>query len=140
MAKMKSKIFALLSSLVTFKVCNADPIVCVPQGSCYKGSYLESYEGRQFSSFQGIRYAEPPIGELRFKAPQPYNPGEVDFDVSKESTVICVQEVSPQVSQRSEKNSVSYLIYPSSATLKAEKETEFHFFVRSFMVKRTVCC
>ena len=103
MAKMKSKIFALLSSLVTFKVCNADPIVCVPQGSCYKGSYLESYEGRQFSSFQGIRYAEPPIGELRFKAPQTYNPGEVDFDVSKESTVICVQEVSPQVSQRSEK-------------------------------------
>ena len=100
---MKSRIFVILISIAISKICKADPIVCVPQGSCYKGSYLESYEGTQFSSFQGIRYAEPPIGELRFKAPQPYNPGEVDFDVSKESTVICVQEVSPQVSQRSEK-------------------------------------
>ena len=94
---MKSKIFVILISVVISKACNAEPIVCIPQGSCYKGSYLESYEGKQYSSFQGIRYAEPPIGELRFKAPQPYNPGEVDFDVSKESTVMCVQE-SSQVS------------------------------------------
>ena len=107
---MKSKIFFILISVAISKICNADPIVCVPQGSCYKGSYSESYEGRQTSSFQGIRYAEPPVGELRFKAPQPYNPGEVDFDVSKESTVMCVQESSPQVCQGLEKTSIFHLI------------------------------
>lgn len=33
----------------------------------YIGSYLESWSSDPIASFRGIRYAEPPVGELRFK-------------------------------------------------------------------------
>lgn len=32
-----------------------------------KGSILKSRDGREFHGFQGIPYAEPPVGNLRFK-------------------------------------------------------------------------
>ena len=40
----------------------------------------------------GIRYAQPPINELRFKAPQLYQEQEGVYDVSKESHVVCPQQ------------------------------------------------
>ncbi|XP_073818495.1 juvenile hormone esterase-like [Musca autumnalis] len=36
-----------------------------------KGIEMETRFGNKFWSFRGIRYAEPPLGELRFKNPQP---------------------------------------------------------------------
>lgn len=36
------------------------------QGQLF-GSTLKSRDGRDFMAFQGIPYAEPPIGDLRFK-------------------------------------------------------------------------
>ena len=42
------------------------------QNVCYQGSWKDTPQGTQFASFQGIRYAEPPIGNLRFKSPVPY--------------------------------------------------------------------
>lgn len=32
-----------------------------------RGKYETSYKGRQFSAFTSIPYAEPPVGDLRFK-------------------------------------------------------------------------
>ncbi|XP_014256828.1 esterase E4-like [Cimex lectularius] len=35
------------------------------------GDLTESYRGRMFTSFAGVRYAQPPIGDLRFRDPEP---------------------------------------------------------------------
>lgn len=32
-----------------------------------KGSNMVSHHGKPFYAFRGIRYAQPPVGELRFK-------------------------------------------------------------------------
>ncbi|KAK5645312.1 hypothetical protein RI129_006612 [Pyrocoelia pectoralis] len=45
-------------------------IVNVKQGKL-KGKVCIDFDGRPFYSFQGIPYALPPVGNLRFKAPKP---------------------------------------------------------------------
>ncbi|XP_050307750.1 esterase B1-like [Anthonomus grandis grandis] len=48
----------------------SDPVVEIEQGKL-KGSLGADYHGGKFYKFLGIPYAKAPIGELRFKAPQP---------------------------------------------------------------------
>lgn len=48
-------------------------IVTVKQGQL-RGKTLTNRHGNSFYSFQGIPYAKPPLGNLRFKAPQPAEP------------------------------------------------------------------
>lgn len=55
-------IFALLIGFVF----GTEKIVHLNQGQI-RGSSMKSREGREFKAFQGIPYAKPPIGELRFK-------------------------------------------------------------------------
>ncbi|XP_060878022.1 juvenile hormone esterase-like isoform X1 [Metopolophium dirhodum] len=56
-----------------------------------KGQVLQSRDGRTYYSYTGIPYARPPIGELRFKAPQPVEPWNGKLDASRESNKICIQ-------------------------------------------------
>lgn len=42
------------------------PVVNVEQGRL-QGTVRNGHNGQKFYSFQGIPYAEPPVGELRFK-------------------------------------------------------------------------
>ena len=44
-----------------------NPVVSVPSLGAIQGTYSVSVRGRQFGAFQGIPYAVPPIGKLRFK-------------------------------------------------------------------------
>lgn len=44
----------------------SEPVVTVKQGKL-KGKVAEDYKGGKFYSFQGIPYAKPPVGDLRFK-------------------------------------------------------------------------
>jgi len=68
-----------------------EPTVCLDEGVCFHGSWI-STTGRQFSSFQGIRYGKPPTGELRFRNPQPYKYDAGDYDVSEPSSMVpCAQ-------------------------------------------------
>lgn len=46
------------------------PIVTIQQGQLL-GKVSNNRYGKQFYSFQGIPFAKPPLGALRFKAPQP---------------------------------------------------------------------
>ncbi|XP_069355814.1 uncharacterized protein [Maniola hyperantus] len=45
------------------------PVVVSPSGE-FRGSYNTTRRGRQFESYRGIYYAEPPVGELRFQPPK----------------------------------------------------------------------
>nr|CAH7765726.1 unnamed protein product [Callosobruchus chinensis] len=39
-----------------------------------EGAWRTSVKGRKYAAFEGIPYAQPPIGDLRFKAPEPVEP------------------------------------------------------------------
>ncbi|XP_069676553.1 carboxylic ester hydrolase-like [Periplaneta americana] len=52
-----------------------DPVVRVQQG-LLRGMQLVSLHNREFMAFLGVPYAAPPVGDLRFKTPQPSAPWE----------------------------------------------------------------
>ena len=59
--------FALLLLVVCMlSEARADCLVTIAQGTA-RGSVMTSLYGRDFCSYRGIRYAEPPVGELRFR-------------------------------------------------------------------------
>ena len=68
------------------------PTVCLNVNLfCYMGSWMTtgSNYNATFASFQGIQYAQAPIGDLRFKSPLPYQYSNGDNDVSKK-WIFCV--------------------------------------------------
>lgn len=44
-----------------------NPKVLIPSLGEIFGSRMTSSSGRKFSAFRGVPYAEPPVGQLRFK-------------------------------------------------------------------------
>ena len=66
--------------------------VCTfPNLACYDGSVRETDQGTVYHSFQGIRFAEPPTGNLRFKLPVKYEAKDELYDVSGTSDIKCMQ-------------------------------------------------
>nr|AJP62562.1 carboxylesterase [Oxya chinensis] len=49
------------------------PVVTTPLGSL-RGSVIASRTGKPIYSFRGVRFAQPPVGNLRFKPPVPIGP------------------------------------------------------------------
>lgn len=47
--------------------------IALPLG-VIKGQHCQTVYAHDYYSFEGIPYAKPPLGELRFKAPQPIEP------------------------------------------------------------------
>ena len=43
----------------------SQPTICLNQGACYLGSWAATDKGKKYANFQGIRYAQPPIDDLR---------------------------------------------------------------------------
>jgi carboxylesterase type B len=62
-----------------------DPIVTVSNGKL-RGKSGKNIHNGQFYSFQGIPYAKPPVGSLRFKAPQPPEPWRGIRDATQEGS------------------------------------------------------
>jgi carboxylesterase type B len=67
------------------RVIMTEPIVCVEQGKL-KGKICFNIRNERFYSFQGIPYAKPPIGELRFKDAQPPQPWTGIRDATKDGS------------------------------------------------------
>ncbi|CAH1118266.1 unnamed protein product [Phaedon cochleariae] len=59
------------------------PIVKIKSGKL-RGCKKTNLDGTEFYSFLGIPYAKPPIGKLRFKAPQPVEPWTVVKDATRD--------------------------------------------------------
>ncbi|KAF2897292.1 hypothetical protein ILUMI_08884, partial [Ignelater luminosus] len=64
------------------------PIVRTPSGSVM-GRHIKSYGGRTVSAFEGIPFAKPPIGDLRFKEPKKAEPWTSILVANK--TYTCMQ-------------------------------------------------
>ncbi|XP_014244331.1 venom carboxylesterase-6-like [Cimex lectularius] len=68
--------FFLLCLFLTTILCSwadSSPEVAVLQGKVL-GKYIETISGRKIAAFLGIPYAEPPVGNLRFREPVPSKP------------------------------------------------------------------
>ncbi|XP_034950414.1 esterase FE4-like [Chelonus insularis] len=59
-----------------------------------RGSEMTSRLGRKIYAFRGVRYAEPPVDDLRFKTPVPVKPWTVTFDATQEGPM-CPQPKDP---------------------------------------------
>jgi carboxylesterase type B len=80
------KIILFLSILCVFCTnceANIDQIVISTTSGRIKGQQLD-FDGHQVLSFSGIRYAKPPVGELRFAKPHPVDPWNHIYDATSQ--------------------------------------------------------
>ncbi|XP_060536974.1 uncharacterized protein LOC132708568 [Cylas formicarius] len=86
-------IYNKLSNFVVFEPVSRDkmtePIVTVKQG-ILRGKIAKDFDGNNYYKFLGIPFAKPPIGNLRFKAPEPAGPWEDVRDATTDGN-ICYQ-------------------------------------------------
>ncbi|EFA11999.1 esterase 6 precursor [Tribolium castaneum] len=61
-------------ALVSAVVASEHPVVTLPNLGQVQGGTKQSLNGRTFYSFEGVPYAQAPIGENRFKEPVPLTP------------------------------------------------------------------
>ncbi|CAG2054512.1 unnamed protein product [Timema podura] len=83
-------IFIHLLAFVYLRVEDVETVVVQTDRGSLRGSSKISAVGNKYYSFQGIPYAKPPLGNLRFKSPREPDPWEGVRDVIKEKPS-CVQ-------------------------------------------------
>lgn len=71
----------------TVSISKCDPVYVKLREGVLHGSTITSDTGIKYEVFKGIPYAKPPIGPLRFKAPQPYGPIKGSFHADKDRPV-----------------------------------------------------
>ncbi|KAF2885849.1 hypothetical protein ILUMI_20322, partial [Ignelater luminosus] len=86
-----ARIFTVIAFvLLPFVYSDEDILKIKIEQGVLQGKYAQTLKGRTFSSFTGIPYAKPPIGELRFKRSIPAEPWEGVLDATK-SHPMCPQ-------------------------------------------------
>ncbi|XP_067639389.1 venom carboxylesterase-6 [Eurosta solidaginis] len=91
-------IFSIALFLLTLSVCfdtisarTSDILkVKLPHGGVLVGRHRVSHKGRHMRAFMGVPYAEPPVGELRFKPPVPHAPWAGERQATQDSPK-CIQ-------------------------------------------------
>ena len=116
---MKSVILIFLLPILS--LAQEMPMICLNSGACYQGLWLVSNAGNQYASFQGIRYAEAPIGNLRFRPPKLFQSGEALWDVSRESVLKCSQLDIYYLSLQGEEDCLFLNIYVLKAALSQDE-------------------
>ncbi|CAG9854604.1 unnamed protein product [Phyllotreta striolata] len=61
-----------------------EDIVVSTSNGRIRGKTQKNFDGENYCAFYGIPYAKAPVGELRFKAPQPAEPWQEIWDGTKE--------------------------------------------------------
>lgn len=80
---MSSSLFLfLITAGLVAAAQDPNPTVKATDG-VLQGIWRESTKGRPFASFYGIPYARPPVGEYRFREPQPMKPWVGVWDASR---------------------------------------------------------
>lgn len=65
----------LVVTIVVFSLClTTSSVIMQTRNGLIEGIIQKNQNGESFYSFRGIPYAEPPVNELRFKAPLPKEP------------------------------------------------------------------
>jgi para-nitrobenzyl esterase len=85
------------------------PTVTVEQG------VLSGVEVGSVDEFLGVRYAKPPVGDLRWRPPQPVSPGQQQLDASQFGNN-CAQGNSPWGTPSSSEDCLFLNIYVPTAT------------------------
>ncbi|XP_044731316.1 juvenile hormone esterase-like [Chrysoperla carnea] len=97
----------------------ADVIVEIEQGKLC-GRIAKDSNGNDYKSFQGIPYAKPPIGKLRFKDPQPPEPWTDEIlDAKKERSHCFAPDFQPGVNPSGAEDCLFLNVFTS----KLPKET-----------------
>lgn len=82
-------VFLILTIIINHLLAIEEPLVTINQGSL-KGKVTNTYKGREIYSFTGIPYAKPPLGPLRFEAPQLAESWDGIYDATQPHP-ICLQ-------------------------------------------------
>lgn len=80
---MKKKLSVLLLTLILVLAmagCGGKEEVTV---ACQNGNFVGQVEDSGVTAFKGIPYAKPPVGDLRWKAPQAPDPSDETFDAKE---------------------------------------------------------
>ncbi|CAF4956494.1 unnamed protein product [Pieris macdunnoughi] len=85
--------FVCVFSYVEAAEAGGSPTVVTPSGTIL-GSLMTSRRGRPIHAFRGIRYAEPPIGELRFRLPVLITKYKEEVNATAEGPA-CPQDADP---------------------------------------------
>ncbi|XP_015597091.1 esterase FE4 isoform X1 [Cephus cinctus] len=87
---MLNRSLKLLTCLcLVVSICHGQPSVTITQGAL-EGVDITTLGGRTISGFLGIPYGRPPVGRLRFKAPQPALPWNGTYSATN-GTIRCTQ-------------------------------------------------
>ncbi|KAJ2944878.1 hypothetical protein O0L34_g1767 [Tuta absoluta] len=76
-------VVASFATKVTKNAPKSGPVTDAPAGRVL-GSWMETRQGRRFEAYRGVRYAKPPVGELRFQPPQDILNYTKDMDAREE--------------------------------------------------------
>ncbi|XP_041976379.1 para-nitrobenzyl esterase-like isoform X2 [Aricia agestis] len=102
-----------------------NPIVTVKQGQM-KGTVDALYNGGSYLSFKGIPYATPPIGALRFKAPQPPKAWSGIHDASQHGPICPQVDMQTLELQAGDENCLFLNVYTPSLESKLPVMVYFH--------------
>lgn len=80
----------LLIIFVVVVKCDNELKVCLQNLGCLVGTEMPNYSGGNFEAFLGVPYAQPPIGDLRFRNPKEVEPWQ-GILMAKEAKPDCKQ-------------------------------------------------
>ncbi|KAJ8978295.1 hypothetical protein NQ317_000109 [Molorchus minor] len=84
-------LFALVSLVLAIPSVLSQNVIATVENGQLSGRTEYTARGKQYYAFNNIPFAKPPVGNLRFQAPQPAANWDGILDVSSPTDVLCYQ-------------------------------------------------